>query len=67
MNVLEEYLTKRFSLSKLYVPQKFTEMLSKFFSGQEFVEKLGILANFVNKTVCITFEQYCSLFTESNA
>ena len=49
MNVLEEYLTKSLSLSKLYVPQKFTEMLSKFFSGQEFVEKLGILANFVNK------------------
>ena len=49
MNVLEEYLTKSLSLSKLYVPQKFTEMLSKFCSGQEFVEKLGILANFVNK------------------
>ena len=49
MNTLEEYLTKSSSLSKLYVPQKFIEMLSKFCSGQEFVEKLGILANFVNK------------------
>ena len=49
MNTLEEYLTKISSLSKLYVPQKFIEMLSKFSSGQEFVEKLGILANFVNK------------------
>ena len=49
MNTLEEYPTKISSLSKLYVPQKFIEMLSKFCSGQEFVEKLGILANFVNK------------------
>lgn len=49
MNTLEEYLTKSSSLSKLYVPQKLIEMLSKFCSGQEFVEKLGILANFVNK------------------
>ena len=57
INALEEYLTKSLSLSKLYVPQKFTEMLSKFCSGQEFVEKLGILANFVNK--CLHY--FCTI------
>ena len=57
INALEEYLTKSLSLSKLYVPQKFTEMLSKFCSGQEFVEKLGILANFVIK--CLHY--FCTI------
>ena len=39
------------------MPRKFAEMLSKFRFGQEFIEKLGILSNFVDR--CLHY--FCTI------
>ena len=58
INSIKEYVAESSSRSKQYMPQKFAEMSSKFRYGQEFIEKLGILSNFVDR--CLhSFAQYC--------
>ena len=57
MNAIKEYVAESSNHSKQYMPQKFAEMSSKFCFGQEFVEKLGILSNFVDR--CLYY--FCTI------
>ena len=57
INAIKEYVTESLSRSKQYMPRKFMEMSLKFRFGQEFIEKLGILSNFVNR--CLHY--FCTI------
>ena len=57
INVIKEYVAESSSRSKQYMPRKFAEMSSKFRFGQEFVEKLGISSNFVDR--CLHY--FCTI------
>ena len=51
INAIKEYVAESSSRSKQYMPRKFAEMSSKFRFGQEFVEKLGISSNLVDRSL----------------
>ena len=57
INAIKEYVAESSSRSKQYMPRKFAEMSSKFRFGQEFVEKLGISSNFVDR--CLHY--FCTI------
>ena len=57
INAIKEYVAESSSRSKQYMPRKFAEMLSKFRFGQEFVEKLGISLNFIDR--CLHY--FCTI------
>ena len=61
INAIKEYVAESSSRSKQYMPRKFAEMSSKFRFGQEFVEKLGISSNFVDR--CLHY--FCTILYAS--
>ena len=57
INTIKKNVAESSSRSKQYMPRKFAEMSLKFRFGQEFVEKLGISSNFLDR--CLHY--FCTI------